>query len=277
MHFTWRCLVRSLFILLAGLLAFPVSAFSQEIILKDGKKFIWKEMSDQKDSVNIQTPEGKTLTIQKAEIAKITVAYEPPAMPLTGASFTFGKKKTQVTNLLARVDPKRDTFIGLWKMNAGALCNSVTRNVGGVEWGRLILDAPSIPEEYDLQIVVERVSGDREFAVGLVAGDARFVFCFDAFGRMSGIWLKDGKGAEKSDDAKVGQFFTNGRPRTILIMVRKDGFMVQADGQDYYGWRGDYSHLSLSEHNSVPKKALFLANGDAEFRVRQVNMITLKE
>jgi hypothetical protein len=253
MHFTWRCLVRSLFILLAGLLAFPVSAISQEIILKDGKKFIWKEMSDQKDSVNIQTPEGKTLTIQKAEIAKITVAYEPPAMPLTGASFTFGKKKTQVTNLLARVDPKRDTFIGLWKMNAGALCNSVTRNV------------------------VERVSGDREFAVGLVAGDARFVFCFDAFGRMSGIWLKDGKGAEKSDDAKVGQFFTNGRPRTILIMVRKDGFMVQADGQDYYGWRGDYSHLSLSEHNSVPKKALFLANGDAEFRVRQVNMITLKE
>src|SRR5258708_23222760 len=101
-------------ILLLALL-WPAALYADELILKDGKNISWKSMTDDGATLTVVTTDGKKLTIRKEEVDKIVIqpSKDTPPTVLTGASITFDKKKKlEIVDLLAMIDPKRDGKIG---------------------------------------------------------------------------------------------------------------------------------------------------------------------
>jgi hypothetical protein len=255
------------------LLLLQASAFPQEIVLRDGKRILWKSITDGKDSIEVVTTAGEKLDIKKVEISKILPATESAPVILTGASFTF-KQKTKSVDLLATVNPKSDTFIGSWSLAGGTLSNKEDG-----QGARLTINYP-VPEEeeYDLEIVTERTGGKEYMGVVLVGGGRQFLFVIDSYkGTMSGIWLLDGKGADnaKGDAVKLGTFLNPKQPVLLTFMVRKAGLVVKLNGRDFYTLAIDnWKRLSLADYHNIPKEKAFgfVIGQYAAFRISRITM-----
>lgn len=83
-------------------------------------------------------------------------------LPLTGASFTFDKKrKLETIDLLARFDPRKDELVTSWKMSGAPLVGT-----GAVNHIATMQMTYTPPEEYDLTMALEHKDGDRGILVG---------------------------------------------------------------------------------------------------------------
>src|SRR5436190_14985623 len=154
-----------------ALLLLVAPGWADEIQTKDGKKIEFKNLSDEGDFWELTTPQGTKVTVKKADFER----FSPGGMkevPLTGASFTFDKKrKLEVLDLFTKIDPKKDALGGTWKLAGGTL-------VGPVQLGK-IQTSYTPPEEYDLTIVAERKDRNPGLAVGLIGGGRQFSWHFD--------------------------------------------------------------------------------------------------
>jgi len=120
-------------------------------------------------------------------------------------------------NLLSLVDPRRHQAGGEFQMAGGALVTPA-----GAPYARVEV-AYTPPAEYDVTIVLERVSGTNSFNLGLVADGTRFVVAFD--GRKGGEQtfldgLKSGDGTGQQVLVQ-GKQIEVGSPATIVCNVRK--------------------------------------------------------
>lgn len=238
------------YVLAALLLGIPVGASADELILRDGKKVEWVNLHDEGDSYEVTLPQGTKITVKKEDVEKI-VPGKGIAAPLTGATFAFDKKKTKLENidLLALIDPKRDTVWGDWK-KAGA---DLIATADGIRGSRIEIPFTPVPEEYDLTIVVERKEGDEIFFIGLIGGGKQFAMAFDA---AKGTWTGfEGLGTERM----LGGFFKNGQPRTIVCMIRKEGVVVQVDGKDFAVCKTNWDKVNM----------------DGSFKVRRADLLSL--
>jgi hypothetical protein len=97
-----------------------------------------------------------------------------------------------------------------------------------------LLEVPfDLPDEYDLTLIVERVSNRKELVVGFVRDGVQSAFLFDAdTGKASGIDLAD-------SHAYQGRVFTNGQPATVVMKVRHEGLLVTVDGEQVFFHRTD--------------------------------------
>src|SRR5437016_7617002 len=99
----------------------PSAIHADEIQTKDGKKIEFKLLADEGDFWELTTPQGTKVTVKKADFDKF-IPSGVKDVPLTGASFTFDKKrKLETVDLLAKVDPKKDGITGTWKAVGGGL------------------------------------------------------------------------------------------------------------------------------------------------------------
>lgn len=230
-----------------ALAAAASGASADELVLKDGKKIEWVVLRDLGDEYEVETAKGTKITVRKDDVEGL--ARRRAEAPLTGASFTFDKRrKLETVNLLAKVDPKRDSVTDGWRRQGASL----TGTGDGIKHSRI--EVPGVaPEEYDLTCVVERRSGDDEFFVGLVGGGNQFAAYFDwARGSASGIGEIAGADAAK---LKIpGRFFENGKQKTLVFMVRKEGVVVRADGKDWLAWRADWGQVSVHDSRAVRSK-----------------------
>ena len=46
-----------------------------------------------------------------------------------------------------------------------------------------------------------------------------------------------------------GHVFTKGMAKTFVFMVRKEAFIVQLDGKDWFTWKADWSQVRLADQN----------------------------
>jgi hypothetical protein len=236
------------------------SAAADEIVLKNGKTVEWASMKDLGDTYDVETKTGERMKIDKNDIARVVVIPQRVEGPLTGASFSFDKKTKLVTrDLLAEIDPKRDTVTGDWKKAAGAL-NGVP--VGGAI-AKLQFAGIVLPDEYDITLVTERKTGANQLTISLFSPlGKRFNLNMDTLSsQWTGIYLAGGKQTEEKASIP-GKFFETGKTRTLQIMVRKDAFVLQSDGKDYIVWKGDWSRVVAPDPNQwgVPnEKAMYLA------------------
>lgn len=238
-------------------LAFTMSAWGDDLVLKDGRKIEWKALVDLGDSYDIQTKQGEKLSIKKEDVENFVKTEVSNVAPLSGAVFVFDKKrKLDTIDLLSKIDPKKDAFSGNWKFMGGTLVGTSSPFTHSK-----MLTSCTPPDEYDLTMTIERKDGTLDVYVGLVAGEKQFTFHFDGFNGYNGLAMIDGMAPDLNGTGIKGSVFQNRKPRTVVFMVRKEGIVVQLDGKDYYKWRGDWSRVSLHGMMPVPKKDIIFFGG----------------
>lgn len=258
-------------VFLLFVLGYPLSA--DEIQTKDGKKVEFKALIDNGDSWELTTPQGTKVTVQKSEFERFIPGGIKDS-PLTGASITFDRKrKLETVDLLRTIDTKRDGLSGNWQF-AGRLSGSGAANV----IAKCQLSAyTNIPEEYDLTIEVTRKDGTEEAAFGLIGGGKQFLFVFD---RLNSSWsgFYTDQAPEQNNLGVPGKFFTNGKPRTVVFMVRREAFVVQADGKDYLTWKADWTKAQIYNPYAVQmKNVFFIATGQSQIQITRMVLSTPKE
>lgn len=227
------------------------TSWADEIQTKDGKKVEFKNLSDEGDHWELTTPTGTKVTVMKSDFS----AFIPSGVkdvPLTGAQFTFDKKrKLQTLDLLAKVDPSKDVISPEVKVQAGGLSCK-----GG---GARIQFNYTPPEEYDLTLNVEVKDDKGVLYVGLVGGGRQF--CFGLGWSSAGPEQVNGQCMWDTSIAIQGKFFKTPGPKTVVFMVRREVLIVTVDGKDFFGWKAEWDKLSVRPIYAVPSKnSLFLSN-----------------
>jgi hypothetical protein len=255
-----------------GLLAVR-SCYSDEIVLKDGRKIEFKTLTDAGETFDVTALDGSTFSVKKSEFDRIAVTVKKD-IPLAGATFTFDKrKKVETVDLLARIDPKADSVAGSWKASNGRLNGIGT----GDELARVQVPYAPIPEEYDLTLVVERKAGEDNLGIGLVGGGRQFMYYFDVdCGKYSGILAPDPSGHRRVTETP-GRAFVVGKSRTVVFMVRRQALIVQVDGKDFATWKADWTGLSVLPQCAVPRKdVLSLSILRSGFEVHRMTLTSAK-
>jgi hypothetical protein len=253
--------------ILAILLLLGSVGMADEIVLRDGKKISWKALSDEGDSYSVETKDGQKLMLKKSEVDRFSVSRPAEPAPLTGASFAFDQKKTTTSDILLKADARGSES---WKLAGRTLLGSAT-------WParQVVTFDVDVPEEYDLSATVERAdSGNKDFAVGIVAGGAQCAFHFDSWdASASSLALVGGAESEKAP----GGVFRQGKPRLVKLMVRRDGLVVQVDGKDF--WKGRIDWHQATTHPSVvvrEKSRLFLVAAGGSWKVSSLTLTSAK-
>ena len=144
-------------------------------------------------------------------------------------------------DLLRLVDVDRDKVAGDWTFDGTTLVSPA------VQFGRIAI--PYIPpEEYDLRIVAERQGRGNSLNVGLVAGGRQVMAIVDGFvpEPRSGLDLIDKKPFYDNETTdRRGLAFSETRPSTVTIAVRRARVRVVVDGRTIVDWKADYSRVSL--------------------------------
>jgi hypothetical protein len=261
---------------LLALLLLSVPAWPDEIQTKDGKKVEFKTLVDEGDYWDLTTSQGTKVTVKKADFERF-IPSGVKETPLTGAAFTFDKKrKLETVDLFSKIDPKKDIVVPTWKFAGGSLVGTGVRDAAAK------LEASyTPPEEYDLTLVLERKETGAEvpyFVVGLVGGGKQFTFILERNLGQSGLWLFKGQNAIDSGLGVPGQVFTKGKARTFVFMVRKEAFIVQLDGKDWFTWKADWSQVSFEGQFAVPSKSnLFFGVGIATYSVTKAVVTAPKD
>lgn len=254
--------------------AFHTSAHGDEIVLKDGKRLLWRTITDNGDSYEIESSLGQRLTIKKSDV----VGFEKtsPQSPLSGASFTLDKKAVNV-DILSGADLKGRGVTGEWRRQGGALVCSAEASTHA----KLPLPFTPLPDEYDLTIVAERKDRCNGLIIGIVAGGNQCTVHFDSIeGAMCGLMFIDGKtfyDGEGNGTQVPGPRFKNNAPRTIKLMIRKEAFVAKIDGKDVIIWKADWKRVSNQPALAIPQKnLLYLCIYDSTWKILSVVLSYVK-
>lgn len=175
----------------------------------------------------------------------------------------------RIVDLLQSVEATRDGVGAQWGFDGTILVTP------GVAFARLHF--PCEPaDEYDVEVVAERMSGSESLAIGLSAGAARFVAVIDGYGGKSGLDLLDGKAFIENETTYRGQLFAEGKTSTILCEVRRAGVSVTVDGKKIIDWQGDLGRLSLFPRwKDSQRGPLFIGSWTSPYRIHRVTLKTV--
>jgi len=172
-------------------------------------------------------------------------------------------------DLLKMIDAKRDAVSGEWKLEKDALVMPPGTQTA---W----LQIPYVPpEEYDLRVVAARKLGRLDLFIGLVGGGRPMLLHIDGSpgANKIGIGTIDGKSWEDNETTVRDQKqFTDDKPRTIMISVRKKSLTMSIDGKLLLNWKtADYSKLT-GENNVPNTKALYLGNWETSYEFTEIQL-----
>lgn len=243
---------------LVGLLILVGTAGADEVVLTNGKTIQFRILKDAGDQIEVQTVDNQTMSISKKDVKEIKLSI--PKAPLTGATFSGDTTSAadKPVNLLATIDPKKHGVSGEWKFAAGAL------NVGGTG----MLETPYVPPSsiYDVEVVVERKSGESEFNIGLVAEGKPFSITLDwGKGECSGISVVNGTRIYENETRINGKQLTPKKPRHVIVAVRADCVVVLLDGKEFINWKG--SPKALSAVGRTKEQNLFLSSHESAYSI----------
>ncbi|HLY76223.1 MAG TPA: hypothetical protein VKU80_19135 [Planctomycetota bacterium] len=246
--------------ILLGLSLVP-SVWADELILKDGKKLEWVGLRDNGDAYDVQGPDGKTVTVLKKDVREIRPVVV--AAPLTGATFTGDTttKSLAPVNLFALVDPKVDLGSS-WKLVKDAFIgySGVAQMIG--------FDVHYVPpEEYDVEVVVERSGGEGEFLLMLTGGGKHFGVNFDAGGGVSGVRMVDGKGPDQNETGVPTKIFADKKPHKIVVAIRKEKIVALVDGKTIIDWKVDWNRVSSGSPANDKKNNVGFDTSNGTFKL----------
>jgi len=149
------------------------------------------------------------------------------------------KPEPGMINLLALIDPEKDTVLGKWQKQNGQLSCS-TKGVGRLE----IPYQP--PEEYDFKITFTRVAGNDSIDQYMFKADRHFMWQVGGYSHYLGFEMINGQGVvtNPSGTQRYPPLVVNGRVHTSEVRVRNTGLSAYLDGQPVCQWNTDYSDMS---------------------------------
>ena len=247
---------------LVALLALPCLA--DDLVMKDGRTLSWKSLSDEGDSYSLVAKDGTVTRVKKADVEKFIVpreAAEPLTGPLTGASFSFAGKKTSSTNLIPKAFLERATA---WKMaGAALLAEQVSGGYATVSFDN------ELPEEYDLTLVAERISGNKSLVVGVGIPGGLCGYALDASDATESFLVRL---AGDTGEHTKGKVFKAGKPTTVKLSVRKDSFLVQVDGKETWKGRVAWSQGSVFEKIRLSDAGKLYLAAEGSFKVHAFSL-----
>ena len=172
-----------------------------------------------------------------------------------------------VVNLLALIQPDRDTVNGRWAMKQGKLeCEA--------EWfGRIVVPYQP-PEEYDWQLTVERLRNDEDFYLGVARSDGALGVSIDA-GHSSYTGLGDMTPRGEALGKFAGGLLPFQKPASVTVSVRRKSVGLSVDGKKVfaYAWKGDEGRSLMPQKWDVPRpEALFVGAHGSSFRVHAMRL-----
>ena len=174
-------------------------------------------------------------------------------------------------NLLARMDPARDSVENPWTLEGGRLVSS-DAGIAKIQ----IPYAP--PAEYDLLVTAARRSGVSSFNAGLISSGHRFVLSIDGFieNDITSIDKIDGKQGDMNETRVKEKQFVDESPRLLVFSVRRSSVSLTVNGRRILDWKGEPRRLSLSPAFNVPdERLLFLMTGTTGYEVSRLTLIPL--
>lgn len=229
--------------------------FPDEIHLKDGTKIEFTVLKDAGDSCDLETSSGGKLKIKKSDIVKVSL-IQPPVV-LVGATVSFDKsEKLETINLIPLMDQK-NSHGGNWKSDGKKITTPPVPHAR-------ILFPITIPEEYDVQMVVQREKREGDaFYIGLpTPSGARAMIAIDSNGgEIRGI-----SGAPETTSKQ--KTFQDIKPHQLIFQVRKNRLTVSFDGKNIIDWvNPDYASGKLTDIVNIGEKGVVLGDYDTTFIV----------
>jgi hypothetical protein len=204
-------------------------------------------------------------------------SYDRPFRVIKAQLSPLAPAKTEVlthleserpVNALQILDLERDQVHGAWQFDGRALVSPADQ--------RGMLQIPAVlPEEYQLEVVAARVSNSEHFSITLPVGSAQTSVILDAYGgKVSGLESVDGKNfkvAGQNETRYEGELFADGKPKTIVIVVRKNQVRVACEGQTIIDWTGDVSRLA-PKFKLPYKDRAYLGSWFSSYRVKTIKL-----
>jgi len=149
-------------------------------------------------------------------------------------------------DLIRMVDPVKDAVKGLWRVQDRDLVSDIS--------GFARLKIPyQPPEEYDLQVVFVRETGNEAVALMLAEGKASFAWLTGSSGnKWLGFPVIAGRTAFNNQSERGGSL-KNGQSYTVLAQVRKDGVRVFLDDKLVSEHMTNYDDMSIPASWSLPE------------------------
>jgi len=181
-------------------------------------------------------------------------------------------------DLLAAVDPAKDTRSGDWRKVNGVLHTPPQEN--GIATAVLYLPYPGrVPDEYDVELVIERkMLGGTGMVFGFVSGGYQATVMMDSYSNPDrwGIENIDGdhlKGPLNTT-ANQGSRLPLNQRKTVLIQVRRTDVRVKLEGEQIVNWQGRPDQLSTNFWKVDKSDSLFVGS-QARFAIHAIRMTPL--
>jgi hypothetical protein len=162
----------------------------------------------------------------------LTLALRPLAPVATPAVHHAASRTTTAPthptiDLLALLDPPRDTVRGAWRLNVG----DTGRQLESDASPQALISIPyAPPQEYDLRVRFTRLRGDNCLAQIFTHENQAALILFGWRNTISGLQLVNGANADQNPTGVRGSL-ANGEPHTSLLRVRTDRVEVYLDDQ----------------------------------------------
>ncbi len=215
----------------------------------------------------------------KASSAVSTLAFSPDGKMLATSSSTGGIQMWDLTqeaavvasvDLLKDIDTKRDAVEGNWSI----VDNKLVTPKGA--WNRLMIATPP-PQEYQIDMVLERKNEERGMNLGFVMGGKQCLVVIDGFGAegISGLETVDGKQGNNNATTYRGQLLPLNKPTAIVLQVRKNEVTFQCEGKTIFRWQGDPARLGVFESWRVPNGKVLFLGSQGVFHVQKMTLTPL--
>jgi len=167
-----------------------------------------------------------------------------------------GPKKGKPVDLLALINPGRDTVRGTWRKTAAGLV------LPHKDFARLRV--PYVPPpEYELEMLVTRLDGDETLSVGLIVGGRQCHVSMDAGkdGDLTALEKIDGKSYFENATTRREKLFVHGKKNRLVFTVTRSGVTVTFNDRLIIRWQGDAHRLSLGRFWDVGNRRVLFIGG----------------
>jgi len=193
-------------------------------------------------------------------------AAEPPKIP-EHPPLSIGK----AIDLLALIDPARDSYGGTWKQEGTAL-----RCTADAHSNKLTIPC-EVPDEYKLTLRVQRIPGGAEtkevLLLSLPIGKSKAVVGIDGYAStISGMYIDYVDFNRSPYSYRGGPCIPEGSPHDLVIIVQRDHVQVSCDGTKIIDWFGNSERLTVPHFFVTPSRRLALGSWDQAFRFEKVEL-----